>query len=138
MFLIYIFHIYFFIFQARFVSVSEFETPSPFLSMAMLEAGVKRVSDKHTLGEDDSEDDSEDEEIDQTTSREATVINFLLVQPKSLQVWLSGQMSKKEENSWLLINSMLSNRELNLLICLFFMDCINAGGRSPSYKIKEP
>ena len=72
--------------QARFVSVSEFATPSPFLSMAMLEAGVKRVSDKHTLGEDDSEDDSEDEEIDQTTSREATVINFLLVQPKSLQV----------------------------------------------------
>merc|ERR1719483_1971289 len=71
--------------KARFVSVSEFETPSPFLSMAMLEAGVKRVSDKHTLGEDDSEDDSEDEEIDQTTSREATVINFLLGQPKSLQ-----------------------------------------------------
>ena len=70
--------------------------------MAMLEAGVKRVSDKHTLGEDDSEDDSEDEEIDQTTSREATVINFLLVQPKSLQVcFLSGQMCRKEDNSWL-------------------------------------
>ena len=68
--------------------------------MAMLEAGVKRVSDKHTLGEDDSEDDSEDEEIDQTTSREATVINFLLVQPKSLQVPMlfSGQMCRKEEN----------------------------------------
>ena len=55
--------------------------------MAMLEAGVRKVADKHTLGEDDdSDDDSEDEEIDQTTSREATVINFLLVQPKSLQV----------------------------------------------------
>merc|ERR1719282_746938 len=61
--------------KAKFVSVSEFATPSPFLSMAMLEAGVKRVSDKHTL--DDSDDDSEDEEIDQNTSREATVINFL-------------------------------------------------------------
>jgi len=72
--------------RARFVSVSEFATPSPFLSMAMLEAGVRRVADKHTLGEDDdSDDDSEDEEIDQTTSREATVISFLLVQPKSLQ-----------------------------------------------------
>ena len=65
--------------------MSEFATPSPFLSMAMIEAGVRRVSDKHTVGEDDSDDDSEDEEIDQTTSRDATVINFLLVQPKSLQ-----------------------------------------------------
>ena len=66
--------------------MSEFATPSPFLSMAMLEAGVRRVSEeKHTVGEDDSDDDSEDEEIDQTTSRDATVINFLLVQPKSLQ-----------------------------------------------------
>ena len=66
--------------------------------MAMLEAGVKRVSDKHTLGEDDSEDDSEDEEIDQTTSREATVINFLLVQPKSLQVYfLVGKCVEKRK-----------------------------------------
>ena len=72
--------------RARFVSVSEFATPSPFISMAMLEAGVRKVADKHTLGEDDdSDDDSEDEEINQTTSKEATVISFLLVQPKSLQ-----------------------------------------------------
>ena len=71
----------------RFVSVSEFATPSPFLSMAMLEAGVKKVTDKHTVGEDDSDSDEDDEAVDdpQATSREATVINFFLVQPKSLQ-----------------------------------------------------
>lgn len=72
----------------RFVSVSEFATPSSFMSMALLEAGVRKVADKHTLGEDDDSDDDEDDEIvedPQATSREATVINFLLVQPKSLQ-----------------------------------------------------
>ena len=73
------------IFQVRFVSVSEFATPSPFLSMAMMEAGVRKVADKLTLCEDDSDDDSDSEADPQTTSREATVINFLLVQPKSLQ-----------------------------------------------------
>ena len=56
--------------------------------MAMLEAGVKKVTDKHMVGEDDSEDSDDEEEVledPQATSREATVINFLLVQPKSLQ-----------------------------------------------------
>ena len=53
--------------------------------MAMLEAGVRKVADKLTLCEDDSDDDSDSEADPQTTSREATVINFLLVQPKSLQ-----------------------------------------------------
>jgi enhancer of mRNA-decapping protein 4 len=49
--------------KMKFVSVSEFATPSPFLSMAMLEAGVKKVSDKHTMGEDDS-DEEEDEPVE--------------------------------------------------------------------------
>ena len=49
--------------------------------MAMLEAGVKKVTDKHTL---DDSDDEDDDDL-QAESREATVINFLLVQPKSLQ-----------------------------------------------------
>ena len=67
----------------KFVSVSEFATPSPLLSMAMLEAGIKKVTDKHgTL--DDSEDEDLDEDLE-AESKEATVINFLLVQPKSLQ-----------------------------------------------------
>merc|ERR1719282_2230242 len=47
----------------------------------MLEAGVKKVIDKHTL---DDSDDEDDDDL-QAESREATVINFLLVQPKSLQ-----------------------------------------------------
>ena len=68
--------------KVKFVSVSEFATPSPLLSMAMLEAGVKKVTDKHTLDDSDDEDDLDDL---QAESREATVINFLLVQPKSLQ-----------------------------------------------------
>ncbi len=76
--------------KVEFVSVSEFPTPSPFLSMAILDGGVKKVADKHAIGEDDSsDDDSEaDEGIDDdesNNSREATVINFVLVQPKSLQ-----------------------------------------------------
>ena len=53
--------------------------------MAMIEAGVRKVADKLTLCEDDSDEDSDSEADPQTTSREATVINFLLVQPKSLQ-----------------------------------------------------
>ena len=96
------------------VSVSEFATPSPFLSMSILEAGIrKRADDPHTLSDvesddddndgndndDEKEDDSDEELLDGSVhdvrrsrrgrskgeKREATAIKFLLVQPKSLQ-----------------------------------------------------
>ena len=96
------------------VSVSEFATPSPFLSMSILEAGIrKRADDPHTLSDvesddddndgndndDEKEDESDEELLDgsvhdvrrsrrgrsQGEKREATAIKFLLVQPKSLQ-----------------------------------------------------
>ena len=70
--------------KVKFVSVSEFATPSPLLSMAMLEAGIKKVTDKHNTLDSDDEDEEDLDDL-QAESREATVINFLLVQPKSLQ-----------------------------------------------------
>jgi hypothetical protein len=40
------------------VSVSEFATPSAFLSMAVVEAGMKRVKASERAGNDEDNDDS--------------------------------------------------------------------------------
>ena len=74
--------------HTKVVSVSEFATPAAFLSMSVIEAGVKKVSELHALSKDDSGDDStdsEDEAAQVRKQREATFIKFLLVQPKSIQ-----------------------------------------------------
>lgn len=73
------------------VSVSEFATPSAFLSMAILEGGIKTVKETNLETEDPNsasdsdEDEAERESRNQAVSKESTVIKFLLVQPKSLQ-----------------------------------------------------
>ena len=54
---------------ASVVSVSEFATPSAFLSMAVVEAGLKRIKKERNAGDDDDDDadrsDSDDEDEDQ-------------------------------------------------------------------------
>ena len=48
------------------VSVSEFATPSPILSMSILEAGIrKRADDPHTLSDVESDNENSDEENDE-------------------------------------------------------------------------
>ena len=72
--------------------MSEFATPSPFLSVAITEAGVRKVALRSQDEDEDDSDDDSDSETDSrlddnndTLKREATVINFMLVQPISLQ-----------------------------------------------------
>ena len=74
------------------MSVSEFATPSPFLSVAITEAGVRKVALRSQDEDEEDSDDDSDSETDSrlddnndTLKREATVINFMLVQPISLQ-----------------------------------------------------
>ena len=50
------------------MSVSEFATPSAFLSMAVVEAGLKRIKKERNAGDDDDDadrSDSDDEDEDQ-------------------------------------------------------------------------
>eukprot|EP00095_Tigriopus_kingsejongensis_P010690 maker-scaffold261_size233860-snap-gene-1.31 protein:Tk10690 transcript:maker-scaffold261_size233860-snap-gene-1.31-mRNA-1 annotation:"enhancer of mrna-decapping protein 4" len=68
------------------VSASEFATPAPFLSMSIINAGKRKITVDHTISDD--EDDSDDEDFDdqnEKITKEATVIDLVLVQPKSLQ-----------------------------------------------------
>ena len=91
--------------------MSEFATPSSFLSLSVVEAGVQRVKDEHQNYEPDSDsrgglspeeefdilDEMEDElmmdssggskkgGLSRKSEREATVVEMMIVQPKSLQ-----------------------------------------------------
>ena len=69
------------------MSASEFATPSAFLCMVVTEAGLRRVTNGHTLSDndDDSDDEDSEDEEDVNSSNEATVIDLVIVQPKSLQ-----------------------------------------------------
>ena len=98
--------------KAAVTSVSEFATPSSFLSLSVVEAGVQRVKDEHQNYEPDSDsrgglspeeefdilDEMEDElmmddsggsgkkgGLSRKSEREATVVEMMIVQPKSLQ-----------------------------------------------------
>lgn len=68
-------------------SISEFATPSAFLCISMLSAGLKMTRSRRTI--DDMDDNSDysfsEEEEEEGDDVEATVVEFMLVQPKSLQ-----------------------------------------------------
>ena len=84
------------------ISVSEFATPSAFLSMSVVSAGLEKVKDEHLNYEDRPGNRSEDEldiiemeELMESNNsrkskaaggkKEATVVEIIIVQPKSLQ-----------------------------------------------------
>ena len=87
--------------KAAVSSVSEFATPSSFLSLSVVDAGIQRVKDEHQNYEDSNRGGSEEEydilemedELMENNSskklrkseREATVVEMMIVQPKSLQ-----------------------------------------------------
>ena len=83
--------------KAAVVSVSEFATPSSFLSISVVDAGIQRVKDEHQNYEDSNRGSEEEYDILEMedefinnkklnkTEKEATVVELMIVQPKSLQ-----------------------------------------------------
>ena len=80
--------------------MSEFATPSSFLSLSVVDAGIQRVKDEHQNYEDSNRGGSEEEydilemedelmenskKLNRKSEREATVVEMMIVQPKSLQ-----------------------------------------------------
>eukprot|EP00096_Caligus_rogercresseyi_P006930 TRINITY_DN23_c0_g2_i1.p1 TRINITY_DN23_c0_g2~~TRINITY_DN23_c0_g2_i1.p1 ORF type:complete len:1060 (-),score=377.18 TRINITY_DN23_c0_g2_i1:160-3339(-) len=89
---LYVFKIEFTQGQMRIVSVAEFATLNPFFSIAIREAGVKKLGDLHikdtTLSEDEDEDDFQEasEVLNESHShRETNVIQLYLAYPRGLQ-----------------------------------------------------
>ena len=79
--------------------MSEFATPSSFLSLSVVDAGIQRVRDEHQNYEDSNRGSEEEYDIlemedelmenskklNRKSEREATVVEMMIVQPKSLQ-----------------------------------------------------
>lgn len=68
------------------VSASEFATPAPFLSMSIIDAGQRKITVGHTISDDEHDSDDEDfDDQNEKITKEVTIIDLVLVQPKSLQ-----------------------------------------------------
>eukprot|EP00094_Tigriopus_californicus_P007217 TCALIF_06947-PA protein Name:"Similar to edc4 Enhancer of mRNA-decapping protein 4 (Xenopus laevis)" AED:0.06 eAED:0.06 QI:0/0/0/0.83/1/1/6/0/1019 len=68
------------------VSASEFATPAPFLSMSIIDAGQRKITVGHSISDDEHDSDDEDfDDQNEKITKEVTIIDLVLVQPKSLQ-----------------------------------------------------
>lgn len=65
------------------MSVSEFATPSAFLSMAVVEAGLKRIKKERNDVHDEDHSDSDDEDEDDVRDLEKEVWLVLIVMSHS-------------------------------------------------------
>ena len=71
--------------MATVVSVSEFATPSAFLSMAVVEAGLKRIKKERNDVDDEDHSDSDEEDEDDATNLEKEVRSKISVTISSLK-----------------------------------------------------